>query len=68
MTNDVTHGKWDELRGKIREWLNNPSDNQLVKGNSKREQFVVILQKRYGFSQEKATSELNTHYSKARLG
>jgi uncharacterized protein YjbJ (UPF0337 family) len=67
MINDVIDGKWKELRGKIRKWQDKRSDDQLIQVNSKREQFIGILQKRYGYTQEKAVSELNRHYSKTRF-
>jgi uncharacterized protein YjbJ (UPF0337 family) len=68
MINAVIGVKWKELRGQIRKWQDKRSDDQLSKVHSQREQFVGIPQKRYGYTQEKAVSELNRHYSKARLG
>ena len=68
MINDVFEVKWKEFRGKIRKWWDERSGARLVKVNSKREQFVGILQKRYGYTKEKATSELNQHYSNVKFG
>ena len=68
MINDVFDAKWKELRDKIRNRLEKRSDDQPAKMNFKNEQFVGILQKRYGYTKEKATSELNKHYSKIILG
>lgn len=63
MINDVAQGNWKNIRN----WWKKRSNNQLVRDNSKREQSIGILQKRYGYTKEKATSELDEHYSKARL-
>jgi uncharacterized protein YjbJ (UPF0337 family) len=63
MINDVAKGNWK----KIRKWWKKRSDDQLTKIDSKREQFIRILQRRYGYSKEEAMSELDKHYSKARL-
>ena len=52
---------------KIRKWWKKRRDNQITKANSKREQSIGILRKRYGYTKEKATSELDEHYPKARL-
>ena len=52
---------------KFRKWQKKRSDDQITKANSKREQSIGILQKRYGYTREKAASELDEHYPKARL-
>ena len=67
MINDVVEDKVKKLSGKIRKWWKKRSDDQLTKANSKREQSIGILQKRYGYTKEEAASELDRHYSKARL-
>jgi len=63
MINDTAQVNWE----KIRNWWKKRSDDRLIRGNSKREQSIGILQKRYGYTKEKATSELDQHYPKARL-
>jgi uncharacterized protein YjbJ (UPF0337 family) len=63
MIKDIAKGNWR----KIREWWKKRGDDQLTKTDSKREESIGILQKRYGYSKEKATSELDEHYPKARL-
>jgi hypothetical protein len=63
MTNDVSKINWI----KIRNWLKKRSEDQLTKTSSKRERYIGILQKRYGYTKEEAASELDKHYSKARL-
>jgi hypothetical protein len=52
---------------KIRERWKKRSDGHITKASSKREQSIEILQKRYGYTKEKAASELDEHYPKARL-
>lgn len=53
---------WDEFRRKVLTWRNQRRENQLIKVNRVRERSIKILQKRYGYTREKATDELNTHY------
>jgi uncharacterized protein YjbJ (UPF0337 family) len=67
MKNDVAETKSKKLPSKFRIWLKKRSDDRLIKANNKREQAIGILQKRYGYTKEKATSELEEHYPKARL-
>ena len=52
---------------KIRKWRKKRKDNQISKADSKREQSIGILRKRYGYTKEKAASELDEHYPKAKL-
>jgi hypothetical protein len=65
---DVRERKWDEFRTKILNWSNKQREDQLIKVNSIRERSIKILQKRYGYTREKATDELNTRYSGTWLG
>jgi hypothetical protein len=58
----------NEIRQKLVEWQEKRRDDQLIKFNRVHERSISILQKRYGYSREKATSELIKHYSKAWLG
>ena len=67
MTSDVVITKSKKLSSKFRIWWKKRSDDRLIKANNKREQSIGILQKRYGYTKEKATSELDEHYPKARL-
>jgi uncharacterized protein YjbJ (UPF0337 family) len=67
MINDVIETRSKKLPSKIRNWWKKWGDDQLAKANSKREQSIGILQKRYGYTKEKAASELDEHYPKARL-
>ena len=60
--------KWDEFRRKVINWRKKRRNDQLIKVTGVHERSISILQKRYGYTKEKAASELNKHYSKAWLG
>jgi len=68
MTNDVVNRNWKAIGGKIRDWRDQRNNYRVEKINREREQFIETLQKRYGYTKEKATSELHKHYSKVRYG
>ena len=63
MIKDFTEVNWK----KFRTWRKKRKDNQITNANIKREQSIRILRKRYGYTKEKAASELDEHYPKARL-
>jgi len=60
--------KWYEFHRKVLNWRNKHRSEQLIKVNTGRERSIKILQKRYGYTREKAMDELNTHYSGTWLG
>jgi len=60
--------KWFQFRQKIINWQNRHRNGQLARVDRARERSIRILQNRYGYTKEQATSELNKHYSKAWLG
>ena len=63
MIKDFAEVNWKNFR----KWRKKRKDNQITKANSKRELFISILQRRYGYTKEKAASELDENYPKARL-
>lgn len=64
----VVELKWFQFRQKILNWRTRQRDDQFISADRARERSISILQKRYGFSRERAAFELDKYYSKARLG
>ena len=60
--------KWDEFRHHVLNRWNRRRSSQYIKMNSLRERSIRILQTRYGYNREEATSQLDKHYSRAWLG
>jgi hypothetical protein len=56
------------VRQKILLWWNKRQNEQSSKSDRAYERSIGILQKRYGYTREQATIELDKHYSKAWLG
>jgi hypothetical protein len=64
----VIEAKWNEFRLTFSNRWNKRRNDQLIKINRAQERSISILQKRYGYTREQATSEFNQHYSHAWLG
>jgi hypothetical protein len=64
----VIESNWDEFRRKVLAWWQKPHNDQLIKVNNVHERSIRILQKRYGYTREEATYQLDKHYSRAWLG
>lgn len=60
--------KWIEFRRRVLNRWNQRRNDQFIKVNSAREQSISILQKRYGYTREEATYQLDEHYPSAWLG
>ncbi|HEX5941402.1 MAG TPA: hypothetical protein VFY66_03955 [Anaerolineales bacterium] len=58
----------DGIRQTIINWQEKRHNDQIIKFNTVHERSISILQKRYGYTREQATSQLIKHYSKAWLG
>jgi hypothetical protein len=64
----VLESKWNKFRQNSMNPWNQRRNDQIASADSAQERSISILQKRYGFTTEQATSEFKKHYSKARLG
>jgi uncharacterized protein YjbJ (UPF0337 family) len=59
MNKDIFEGKWKEMRGKIKEWWGELTDDELEQANGNAEQIVGLLQQKYGYTREAAEEEFN---------
>ena len=63
MLNDLIDGNWKDLQYRIWERWEKSSFVPHGTVKNKSEQVMGLLQKRYGYTREKAASELKKHYS-----
>lgn len=59
MNEDIFKGKWKELKGSVKEKWGDLTDDDVTEVEGKAEKLVGILQKRYGYSKDKAQEEYN---------
>jgi hypothetical protein len=59
--------KWQMFFGNVQKWVAQHRQAQHTEADNKHEQYVSILQKRYGYTREKAAYELKRRYSKVRF-
>lgn len=58
MNNDILQGNWKQLKGQVKEWWGDLTDDDLTKIDGKRDQLVGALQERYGYTKERAEQEV----------
>jgi uncharacterized protein YjbJ (UPF0337 family) len=59
MKKDILKGKWKEIKGAIKEKWGKLTDDDLTEMEGKEEKLLGILQKRYGYTEDKAKKEYN---------
>lgn len=59
MNKDILEGKWKQVKGKVRDWWGDVTDDDVTRINGKFETFVGVLQERYGYSREQAEEEID---------
>lgn len=57
---DILQGNWKQLKGQVKEWWGDLTDDDLAKIEGKRDRLVGSIQERYGYTRERAENEVNT--------
>ena len=60
MNSDELQGKWNQLKGSVREKFGKLTDDDLQVIAGKKDQFLGKLQQRYGMARAQAEKELDT--------
>jgi uncharacterized protein YjbJ (UPF0337 family) len=55
---DMLEGQWKQIRGKIKEFWGDLTDDDLDRINGRRDQMVGALQERYGYTRDDADHRL----------
>lgn len=59
MNRDILEGKWKEMRGQVKGWWGELTDDDLDKVEGKADQLIGMLQQKYGYTREKAEQEFD---------
>jgi uncharacterized protein YjbJ (UPF0337 family) len=61
MNKDILQGQWHQLKGQVRQWWGRLTDDDVEAVGGDAEKLLGALQKRYGYSRERAEEELEQH-------
>jgi len=66
MNEDILKGKWQEIKGRVKEKWSKLSDNYIGEIEGKGQKLLGLLQKKYGYIRDKAELEykLSAVYAK----
>lgn len=60
--NDILQGNWKQMKGQVKEWWGDLTDDDLTKIDGKRDKLVGALQERYGYAKDRAENEVNRRF------
>lgn len=59
LNQDVLKGKWKQMRGQVKQWWGDLTDDDLDQIDGSTDKLVGRLQERYGYAKEEAESEVD---------
>lgn len=57
MNEDILKGKWKEIKGEVKKQWGDLTDDELMEIDGQKDKLVGTIQKKYGYSKEKAEDE-----------
>ena len=62
MNRDVAEGKWKQMRGEVKRWWGEFTDDDLTGVGGNWDKLVGLLQEKYGYTKQKAWDEIERHF------
>ena len=67
MNSDILKGKWNQVKGNIKQRWGDLTDNDIARIEGTYDEFVGVLQERYGYTRERATREVDDYLNRERV-
>jgi len=64
MNSDILKGKWNQLKGNVKQQWGDLTDNDVARIEGNYDEFVGVLQERYGYTKERAEQEVGDYLNK----
>ncbi|KRW95387.1 CsbD family protein [Paracoccus sp. MKU1] len=59
---DIIEGKWNQLKGSVKEKWGDLTDDELTEVAGKKDKLAGKLQEKYGWTKEKADEQINSFF------
>ena len=59
MSQDVFKGQWKEIKGRLKEWWGDLTDDDVNRVEGNQDKLVGILQQKYGYAKDRAIQEVS---------
>lgn len=60
---DIIQGKWDQLKGSVKEKWGDLTDDELTQISGQQDKLSGTLQEKYGWTKEKADDEIDRFFT-----
>lgn len=67
LNKNIFQGNWKEIKGKLRQQWGNLTEDEVAKMKGSYEELRGVLQKKYGFDQERSDKEIENFVKKNHL-
>lgn len=67
MNSDILKGKWNQLKGNLKQQWGDLTDNDIARIEGNYDEFVGVLQERYGYSRDRAQREVDDYLNRERV-
>ena len=67
MNEDIFKGKWNQIKGGIKQTWGDLTDNDIAQIEGSYDRLVGTLQERYGWAREKAEREVEDYFTRQRM-
>lgn len=64
MNQDIAEGKWEQLKGSIKEKWGDLTDDDITQVNGNAQKMCGVLQEKYGKSRDEAEREVNDFWAR----
>ncbi|MDQ7262295.1 CsbD family protein [Paracoccus sp. PS-1] len=59
---DIVEGKWNQLKGSVKEKWGDLTDDELTEVDGKKDRLVGKLQEKYGWTKEQADEQIDSFF------
>ena len=67
MNQDIFKGKWNQFKGNVKQQWGDLTDNDVARIEGNYDEFIGVLQERYGYSRDRAEREVNDYFDRERV-
>jgi uncharacterized protein YjbJ (UPF0337 family) len=67
MNSDILKGKWNQVKGSIKQQWGDLTDNDIARIEGNYDEFVGVLQERYGYTRDRAQQEVDNYSNRERV-
>lgn len=64
MNEDTFKGQWNQVKGSLKQFWGDLTDDDITRAEGSYDKFIGVLQERYGWERERAQREVDNFFAK----